>query len=96
MTFVTVWCPGTFGLSGACSPNALSTPRRPGDRAEVRQVRFGVIRVKFVMSALGPIHPQQQTISEPVSTSHLGQTRIFYAGRFVASGLQCLTFTSPS
>ena len=51
-----------------------------------RKVRFGnawagprcplrVKRVDFAMSALGPVCPQQQTFSDPVGTSHLGQSR---------------------
>ena len=34
-----------------------------------------VIRVDFVMSAIFPVYPDQQTFSEPVGTSHLGQGR---------------------
>jgi hypothetical protein len=32
-----------------------------------------VRRVGFVMSALGPVYPDKQTISEAVGTSHLCQ-----------------------
>jgi hypothetical protein len=32
---------------------------------------FGVKRVTFVMSAICPVYPKQQTFSDPVDTSHL-------------------------
>jgi hypothetical protein len=36
-------------------------------------VRFGVKRVGFVMSAICPVYPEHQTFPGPVGTSHLGQ-----------------------
>jgi hypothetical protein len=34
-------------------------------------VRFGVRRVAFVMSAVCPVYPKQQTFPDPLGTSHL-------------------------
>jgi hypothetical protein len=36
-----------------------------------------VKRVAFVMSAICPVYPKQQTFSDPVGTSHLCQERSF-------------------
>jgi hypothetical protein len=36
---------------------------------------FRVIRVGFVMSAISPVYPQQQTFPDAVGTSHLCQER---------------------
>jgi hypothetical protein len=37
-------------------------------------------RVGFVMSAVRPVYPKQQTFPDPVGTSHLGQNRTFLNG----------------
>ena len=39
------------------------------------EVTLWVKRVGFVMSAVCPVYPKQQTFPDPVGTSHLGQTR---------------------
>ena len=65
--------------SGACTHElgSLTNVRHTESsvRADIRELPLRVIRVGFAMSALGPIYPQQQTISAPVGTSYLGQSR---------------------
>jgi hypothetical protein len=43
--------------------------------AERSEGPLWVKRVGFVMSAVCPVYPKQQTFPDPVGTSHLGQMR---------------------
>src|SRR5467141_3700407 len=61
------------GKNPVRSLTPLGPPSFGGVRDRHRPLR--VKRVGFVMSAICPVYPKQQTFLGPVGTSHLGQER---------------------
>ena len=72
------------GAAKACAP--FDTRQGPTSSQFGQLSPQRVIRVGFVMSAICPVYPKQQTFLGPVGTSHLGHEATFPLVVKAASG----------